>query len=58
MANNKNKKIKHNGQQQKEMDHDEPHRNPSSGQNEELMHWWLLAHSSYDKGDGDCKCFH
>jgi len=47
----KEKKRKYSGQQQKEIDCDEPHpapnekRNPSSGQNGQLVHWWLLIHS-------------
>jgi len=62
---NKKIKIKYSGQQQKEIDCDEPHpapnekaqpiqwterrmkkRNPSSGQNGQLVHWWLLIHSA------------
>jgi hypothetical protein len=44
------KKIKYNGQQQKGMDCDEPHlmlnekHGPSSGENNQLVHWWLLVH--------------
>jgi hypothetical protein len=40
------------GQQQKEMDCDEPHLapnekcTPSSGQNGQLVHWWLLVNSA------------
>jgi len=47
----KKKRKKYSGQQQKEIDYDEPirhrmkKRNPSSGQNDQLVHWWLLIHS-------------
>jgi hypothetical protein len=49
-TNPQNKKCS--GQQRKEMDCDELHltsnektRSPSSGQNSQLVHWWLLVHS-------------
>ncbi len=48
---NKPKKKKYNGQQQKEKDSDKPiwcrikKRSPSSGQNNQLVHWWLLVYS-------------
>jgi hypothetical protein len=44
------KKKKYSDKQWKEMDHDEPHltsnekSQPSSGQNDQLVHWWLLVH--------------
>jgi prepilin-type processing-associated H-X9-DG protein len=47
----KKRKKKYSGQQPKEIDCDEPHpapnekSNPSSGQNGQLVHWWLLIHS-------------
>jgi hypothetical protein len=47
----KNQKKKYNGQQQKKMDCHEPHSalnekcKASSGQNGQLVHWWLLVHS-------------
>jgi hypothetical protein len=28
-------------------------RNPSSGQNGQLVHWWLLVHSGPERGDPD-----
>jgi hypothetical protein len=45
------KRKKYNDQQQKEMDCDESYLtsnekcSPSSGQNGQLVHWWLLVHS-------------
>jgi len=47
----KQQRTNQSGQKQKEMDCDEPisHRmkkcRPSSGQNGQLVHWWLLVHS-------------
>jgi hypothetical protein len=45
-----NKQINLKGQQRKEMNYNEPiwhqmkKRNPSSGQDGQLVHWWLLVH--------------